>query len=223
MLRSLKIEMFWDQETKPAVAAPFGDFFGIGLGETAKFENDLFANPEGKSFNCFIPMPFKKGAKIQITNESDKNLDLIFFDINFQRLKHWEENFLFFHCFWNRDTSTTLSKDFEIMPSVKGKGKFLGTNIGVIANPAYKGYWWGEGEVKIYLNGDNKYPTLVGTGTEDYIGTGWGQGEFSHRYNGCLIANKDSKWAFYRYHIPDPVFFKSAGARLTVTFLGGMM
>src|SRR5688572_25698616 len=79
MLRSLKFEMFWDDETKPAVSVPFGDFFSIGLGKTATFNNEFFANPEGRSFNCFIPMPFKKAAKIQITNESDVRLSHIFY------------------------------------------------------------------------------------------------------------------------------------------------
>src|SRR5580658_8069725 len=70
MLRSLKLEMFWDGEAKPAVAAPLGDFFGVGLGRTAKFHNALFASPEGRSFICYVPMPFRKGARIQFTNES---------------------------------------------------------------------------------------------------------------------------------------------------------
>ncbi|CAN5190786.1 hypothetical protein BH11BAC6_BH11BAC6_08890 [soil metagenome] len=73
MLRALKIEMFWDNETKPAVSVPFGDFFGIGLGKTATFQNALFSNAEGRSFVCIIPMPFKKAAKITIVNESSKN------------------------------------------------------------------------------------------------------------------------------------------------------
>ena len=80
MLRSLKLEMFWDKEENPAVAVPFGDFFGFGLGRTAKFTNALFVNPEGRSFNCFISKPFKKYAEVKITNESDQDLKMIFFD-----------------------------------------------------------------------------------------------------------------------------------------------
>src|SRR5689334_21487280 len=86
MLRSLKLEMFWDGESKPAVSVPFGDFFSVGLGRTAAFDNSFFANPEGRAFSCFIPMPFKKGAKIQVTNESSKRLSHLFFDINYQTL-----------------------------------------------------------------------------------------------------------------------------------------
>jgi len=81
----------------------------------------------------------------------------------------------------------------------------------VFANPVYENHWWGEGEVKMFIDGDTNYPTLAGTGTEDYIGTGWGQGEFFNDYTGSLYANKnnDNGWCFYRYHIPDPVFFRS--------------
>jgi len=209
MLRSLKFEMFWDGEKKAAVSVPFGDFFGIGLGQTATYHNAFFANPEGRSFLCFIPMPFKTGAKIQITNESGKRLSHLFFDINFEKVNEWKNDYLYFHSYWSRDTATTLAKDFEVLPAISGKGRFLGMNVGVIANPIYKNFWWGEGEVKIYLDGDKQFPSLVGTGTEDYIGTGWGQGEFYNDYSGCLIANKNNTdWAFYRYHVPDPIFFK---------------
>ena len=221
MLRSLKIEMFWDNETKPAVSVPLGDFFGVGLGKTATFQNALFANAEGRSFNCFIPMPFRKAAKIVVTNESAKRLDYIFFDVDYSLMDKWNEDNLYFHAFWHRDTATQLSKDFEILPKINGKGRFLGSNIGVSADLRYKKAWFGEGEVKIYLDGDKEYPTLVGTGTEDYIGTAWGQRKFINSYSGCTIADDSLKeWAFYRYHIPDPVFFKE-DIRATIQQMGG--
>ena len=221
MLRSLKLEMFWDDEKKPAVSVPFGDFFGMGLGKTAKYNNVFFGNPEGRSFLCYIPMPFKKAARVQVTNESGKRLSHLFFDINFQRLEKWNNDNLYFHAYWNRDTATQLAKDFELLPRINGKGRFLGVNVGLKANPIYEQYWWGEGEVKMYLDGDKEFPTLVGTGAEDYIGTGWGQGEFYNDFAGCLFANKDSTgWAFYRYHVPDPIFFKT-DIKVTLQQMGG--
>ncbi|MCF6332686.1 MAG: DUF2961 domain-containing protein [Draconibacterium sp.] len=221
MLRSLKIEMFWDGNEKPAVSAPFGDFFGDGLGILVAHENELFANPKGRSFNCFIPMPFKSGAKVLLTNESDSDQKMIFYDINFVKLKEWNEENLYFHCFWNRDTATTPGVDYTILPQIEGKGRFLGVNFGVIGNPVYKKSWWGEGEVKMYINGDTDLPTLVGTGTEDYIGTAWGQGKFTIRYTGCLFAdNENDYWTFYRYHIPDPIYFKNE-IRVTIQVMGG--
>lgn len=221
MLRALKIEMYWDNALKPAVSAPFGDFFGVGLGLRTPFENSFFSDPEGKSFNCFIPMPFQKKAKIILVNESDEILDLTFYDITYTLSETPNKNALYFHCYWNREQRTTLGKDFEILPKVEGKGRYLGTNIGVFENPDYKGTWWGEGEVKVYLDGDSDYPTLVGTGTEDYIGTAWGQGVFSHQYQGCLVADDEKGlWAFYRYHIPDPVYFHKE-CKVTIQQMGG--
>jgi hypothetical protein len=221
MLRSLKLEMFWDGSPKPAVSVPFGDFFSVGLGRTAAFHNVFFANPEGRSFQCFIPMPFRTGAKITVTNESGKDLSHLFFDIDYQLTEEWDENNMYFHSYWSRDTATIVGKDFEMLPAVNGKGRYLGVTVGVNSNPAYGTSWWGEGEVKIYLDDDTEYPTLNGTGTEDYIGTGWGQGAYANPYAGCLVADDQRKqWSFYRLHVPDPVFF---GSKCTVALqqIGG--
>jgi hypothetical protein len=221
MLRSLKLEIFWDKSPTPAVAVPFGDFFGVGLGRTAAFENALFVNAEGRSFQCFIPMPYKSGARVVVTNESTKDLSHIFWDIDFQETERWDNDNLYFHANWNRDTATALAQDFELLPTVKGRGRFLGVNVGINANPVYLSSWWGEGEVKVFLDADTEYPTLVGTGTEDYIGTGWGQGQYANAYAGCLIADGDNRqWAFYRFHVPDPVFFANS-CRVTLQQIGG--
>ncbi|MDH5609053.1 MAG: DUF2961 domain-containing protein [Cyclobacteriaceae bacterium] len=223
MLRGLVINMYWDGETKPAVSVPFGDFFGIGLGRTASYETALFSNPEGRSFNAYIQMPFQKAARVEVVNETEKDLDMIFYDIDLQLLDRWNPNFLYFHAYWQRDTATTPGIDVEILPLIKGKGRFLGTNFSINANPVYGTNWWGEGEAKIYLNGDGEFPTLVGTGTEDYIGTGWGQGSYFHSYQGCSVADQQNfQWSFYRYHIPDPIFFKS-DFRMTIQQMGGSM
>lgn len=221
MLRSLRLDMYWDGESKPAVSVPFGDFFGVGLGKTNVFENALFANPEGRSFLSFIQMPFKKSAKIVLTNEGNKDLNNCFFDVNYNLVKTWNDNWLYFHAYWHRDTATKLTEDFEILPHVEGKGRYLGTNIGVNANPVYPKSWFGEGEVKVFMDGDKTYPTLNGTGTEDYIGTGWGQGRFILNYSGCTIQNDSSgEIAFYRFHIPDPVYFKTE-CKVALQQIGG--
>ena len=223
MLRGLKIEMFWDGEAKPAVSAPFGDFFGIGLGRRVVFESEFFSDPEGRSFNCCIPMPFRKAAKIVVTNESVKDLDMLFYDINATVSPEPDPESMYFHCYWSRDTLTTLKEDFEILPKVRGRGRFLGVNMGVQANPVYDKSWWGEGEVKAYLDGDSKYPTLVGTGTEDYIGSAWGQGQYANRYQGCTVADTEADhWCFYRYHVPDPIWFYH-NCRITMQQIGGNM
>jgi len=220
MLRSLRLEIFWDDAEKPAVSCPLGDFFGIGLGRRTAFENALFSDPEGRSFNCFIPMPFRTAARVTLTNESDEILWGLFFDIDFLiHVDHSSET-LYFHSYWRRESPNELGEDFDILPAVKGNGRFLGCNIGVMADPRYAKTWWGEGEVKIWFGDDNN-PTLCGTGTEDYIGTGWGQGFFNHRTQGCLVADGEKDhWAFYRYHIDDPVFFDE-GCKVSIQTLGG--
>lgn len=223
MLRSLKLEMFWDGVTKPAVVAPLGDFFGVGLGRTAKFSHALLASPEGRSFVCTIPMPYRTSARIQLTNESTQPLTHLFFDVDFLSTARPDDEALYFHAYWHREPSTTLGRDFELLPRIEGRGRFLGVNVGVVAHPRYEDTWWGEGEVKIYLDGDDAWPTLAGTGTEDYIGTGWGQGEFFNDHAGCLIADAPNRqWAFYRFHLPDPIFF-ARGCRVTLQQIGGAM
>ena len=168
-------------------------------------------------------MPFRKAAKIIIVNESDKKLNNIFFDVDYSLLKSWNDDYMYFHAFWNRDTATTPGKDFELLPHIQGKGRLIGTHVVVNANPRYRKSWWGEGEVKMYLDNDGEFPTLVGTGTEDYIGTAWGQAAFNNRYTGCLSANDSlDKWSFYRYHVPDPVYF-SSGIRVALQQIGGNM
>jgi len=221
MLRSLRLDMFWDNEDKPAVSVPLGDFFGVGLGRTAAFQNQFFANAEGRAFQCFIPMPFRDGARITVTNDSPGKLSHIFFDVDYQLEAGWNENTLYFHAYWSRDTATTLARDFEILPAVKGFGRFLGTNVGINANPLYKTSWWGEGEVKTYLDDDSEWPTLAGTGTEDYIGTGWGQGAYINNYAGCTIADPAGRqWCFYRLHVPDPVYFATS-CKVALQQIGG--
>lgn len=222
VLRSIKIEMFWDGASTPAVSVPLGDFFGLALGRKVAFQNALFSDPEGRSFTSYIPMPYHKSARIVLVNESNKTVNL-FYDINFQKVKSHGGDVMYFHAYWNRVEKTELARDFNILPDVKGKGRYLGTNMGIITDPLYEKSWWGEGEVKIYVDGDSDLPTLNGTGTEDYIGTGWGQGMFVHQFQGCLVADEPNRqWAFYRYHIPDPVYFTS-NLKVTIQIMGGEM
>jgi hypothetical protein len=128
---------------------------------------------------------------------------------------------LYFHATFRRENPTRMREDYEILPRVEGKGRFLGVNIGVIADKKlYGSSWWGEGEVKVYLDGDHEYPTLSGTGTEDYIGTGWGQGQYFNLYQGCSIADGPAmRYCFYRYHVPDPIYF-TKDIRVTIQQIG---
>jgi hypothetical protein len=218
-LRSIHLDMYWDGASRPAVSVPLGDFFGIGLGRMAAFQSALFTDPEGKSFNCYIPMPFKNHAKIVFVNQSEQN-QLLFYDVDLTALKKPIKNLTYFHACWNNKQSSELGHDFEILPEIKGEGRFLGCNISVKADPVYGDTWFGEGEVKMYIDGDAQ-PTLAGSGTEDYIGSAWNLGAFNQLYQGATIVDKAKKeYAFYRYHIPDPVYFNN-DCRVTIQQMGG--
>ena len=223
MMRSIRLRIYWDGESKPAVDVPFGDFFGYGLSEVVRYESALFSNPEGRSFNCMIPMPFRLAARVVITNESAKNIPEVFFDIDFIKLDKLEEDALYFHAFWTRQKTSELGVDFEFLPEIEGKGRFLGVNIGVNADPVYGNTWWGEGEVKMYIDNDEEFPTINGTGTEDYIGTAWGQGEYTNLYQGCTLADDSARqYAFYRFHIPDIIGFHQNFSASIQQIGGGM-
>ncbi|RKX46166.1 MAG: DUF2961 domain-containing protein, partial [Verrucomicrobia bacterium] len=220
MLRSLRLEMYWDQSDKPAVSVPLGDFFGASVGQLPVFENALFSSPEARSFTCVLPMPYRTGARVTVSNDSDIPLRYIFYDIDFTQGETHPDDMLYFHAHWRRERWTTLREDFEILPKIAGEGRFLGCNVGVLLKPGNTG-WWGEGEVKVYLDGDAQWPTLVGTGLEDYIGTGWGLGAYANQFQGCPIADhKTGRYSFYRYHIPDPIYFDE-DCRVVIQQIGG--
>ncbi|MGZ5245491.1 MAG: glycoside hydrolase family 172 protein [Flavitalea sp.] len=220
MLRSMKLEFYWDDEKTPAVSVPLGDFFGHALGKMSAFENELFSSPEGRSFNSIVPMPFRKAAKVLLVNESDRKQTL-FYEIDFIKVKQHPSMTLYFHAFYNDNAGTKLGEDYTLLPALNGRGRFLGTHMGIITDSLYSTSWWGEGEVKIYIDDDGENPTLVGTGTEDYIGTGWGQGKYINRYQGCWLADsKTREWSFYRYHIPDELYFNK-NIRVTIQQMGG--
>lgn len=229
-LKGYKLECFWDGEEKPAVSVPLGDFFCFNSGKQSAMENEFFSNPEGRSFNCYIPMPFRTGMKITITNETGfarregapdlaMTEPMFFYQIDYT-LGDDVSNALYFHAYYNREESTVAKRDYVILPRLEGRGRYLGASFGVIANPLLGKSWWGEGEVKCYLDGDGEFPTLAGTGTEDYIGTGWGQGQYAQRYQGCHQADHAAmRYAFYRFHAPDPVYF-AEDIRVTIQQIG---
>jgi len=220
-LRSLRLQFFWDGSSKPAVDVPLGDFFVYNLGKQVAFESALFSSGEGRSYNCYIPMPFKKAVKVLLINEGKERV-MLFYDIDYM-LHKLPANALYFHAYWNRSWSGQLGDDYVLLPKVRGKGRFLGISVGLNTDTSYSRSWWGEGEVKIYLDGDSKYPTINGTGAEDYIGSAWGLGKFINQYQGCTIANDSTgQFNFYRWHIPDAIYFNN-DIKVTIQQIGGWM
>ncbi|RYG42766.1 DUF2961 domain-containing protein [bacterium] len=221
MLRGLRLEAFWDGSETPAISVPLGDFFGHTLGRMITFENAFFSSPEGRSFNCCLPMPFRTGMRLVVTNDSGGDLNAMFYEVNVTLGDDHPEDALYLHALWRRENPTTPLRDYEILPRVSGRGRFLGAFIGVKADTGrYAKSWWGEGEVKIFLDGDARHATLCGTGTEDYIGTGWGQNHYAHLYQGCHLADHEAfEYGFYRFHAPDPVYFHQE-IRVTIQQIG---
>ncbi len=221
-LRGLVLRMYWEDQDWPSVEAPLQDFFGIPFARQVPFESCWFSNPEGRSFNCFIPMPFKTRARVELENQSPRECDNLFYDIDCTLGDQLPAELSYFHARYRRQNPTTPKQDFEILPRVEGRGRFLGCNVGVRPVKDFgEPVWFGEGEIKVYLDGDRELPTLVGTGTEDYLGSAWGQGAFDHRYQGCLLTeNANGVWGFYRYHQPDPVWFHQE-LRVTLQQMSG--
>jgi len=220
-LRSLRFQFYWDGNNKPAVDVPMGDFFGFNVGKPVAFQSALFSSGEGRSFICYIPMPFKKAAKVLLTNEGSEAVKL-FYDVDFN-LQKLSPDVLYFHASWTRQPTSRLGDDFLILPKMGGKGRFLGMTVGVNTDSSYSKSWWGEGEVKMYMDGDTEYPTIVGTGTEDYIGSAWGLGTFANLYQGCTVANDSTRqFNFYRWHIPDAIYFNK-DIKVVLQQIGGWM
>src|SRR5688572_24201935 len=220
-LRGMRIDMYWDGAKTPAVSAPLGDFFGIGLGRMAPFESHFFTSPEGRSFHSLVPLPLRHGMKIVLTNETGEEQPQVYYDVNYTVGDTLPAEALYFRAHFRRENPTGLRQDVEIRPRISGKGRYLGTNISVIANQEqYSATWWGEGEVKIFLDGDREFPTLAGTGTEDYIGSAYSLGAYSNLTQGAPIVDETKKqYALYRYHVEDPVYFRK-DIRITVQQIG---
>ena len=218
-LRSLRLQMFWDGESKPAVDVPLGDFFCNNLGKRIAFQSALFSSGEGRSFNCYIPMPFRKSAKVLLVNEG-KEAVMLFYDLDFMMGK-LSKDALYFHAYWTRQNSNKAGDDFVMLPKINGKGRFLGVSVGLNSDSAYGKTWWGEGEVKMYMDGDTQYPTINGTGSEDYIGSAWGLGAFTNLYQGCTLASDSLRqYVFYRLHIPDAIYFNT-DIKVVIQQIGG--
>ncbi len=240
MLRSLRLEMFWDGAAKPAVTTPLGDFFGTAFGLSPAFKNAYLANAEGRSYLVALPMPFRRGARIVLTNDGTVAQTQIYWEVDWEHLPAAPATpLLYFHAHWRR-AQPLVGMDFDILPAVHGEGRFLGAVVGLRANEAYTlpgrahdvgTFWWGEGEVRMFaddqgvelsgLAAANAHPTLAGTGGEDYFGTAWGLGKFTTAQAGCTVADPGSlQWSCYRFHGPDPVWFHH-GLRVAVQQIGG--
>ncbi|HOE66132.1 MAG TPA: DUF2961 domain-containing protein [Candidatus Hydrogenedentes bacterium] len=206
MLRNLILRFYWEGQETPSVEAPISDFFGVSHGRTAPFENAFQLMAEGKGFNSYFYMPFAKKAKLTITNEAEEDLGMFFYQVDYTLGDPVDADTPLFHAQFRRVANTTLYEDFVILDGVEGKGRFLGVNFGLIDRYAAYNVWWGEGEVKMYLDDDTDYPTICGTGSEDYACSAWGLGQFHARECGAPFI-QGAYVSFYRFHVSDPIYF----------------
>ncbi|QHT61863.1 DUF2961 domain-containing protein [Paenibacillus lycopersici] len=235
VLRDLVIRMFWDDETEPSVEVPLGDFFCNGFGIRTNVNSlPICVAPTG-GMNCYIPMPFRQSARITIVNQHATDIGGFFYAFNYALVDELPENTAYFHAQWRREAVTELGKDYTILDNVKGEGHYIGTYL---AWAALERYWWGEGEIKFYMDGDDEWPTICGTGTEDYVGGAWcfnnmEQGvpeSYSTPYLGYQFYKESTKidpWyghnvpmhGMYRWHLLDPIRFEK-DLRVTVQQIG---
>lgn len=172
--RFILLKIYWDNEKEPAVNCPLGDFFCNGFGERYNiFSEPITVAPSG-GMNSYFEMPFRKHAKITLTNLFKEDIRSFFYTVNYEKHHELEQD-LYFHASWNRERQTKLTEDYVLLPKIEDRGFYVGTFIGLTA---LERYWWGEGEFKFYIDGDDKYPTITSTGMEDYFGGAWAFHEF---------------------------------------------
>ena len=230
--RTSILRFYWDDEADPSIECPVGDFFACGWGKYCQISSmSVCVNP-GSAFNCYWQMPFRKKARITLENIGDKDMTL-YYQINYTLTKV-PSDAAYFHAQFHRESPLRTKGTFTILDGVKGQGQYVGTYL---AWEVHSPGWWGEGEIKFFLDGDKTFPTICGTGTEDYFcgsydfDTTGADGKrhytpFSTPYTGlaqALPADKHEepgqRFGLYRWHIMDPIRFEQ-DLKVTIQALG---
>ncbi|MBI4551653.1 MAG: DUF2961 domain-containing protein [Candidatus Latescibacteria bacterium] len=214
------LRFYWDEETTPSVEVPLGDFFANGHGLRYNVTSlPIVVNPSG-GFNSYWPMPFRKHARITIENQHHEAIHGFFYQITYA-LSPVPDDAGYFHAQWRRSTTPQARPEHVILDRIAGHGHYVGT---ALAWTQLANGWWGEGEIKFFIDGDGEDPTICGTGTEDYFGGAWGFGDtFSTAFLGYplwrKVAGEVPKHGLYRWHIIDPIRFEQ-DLRVTIQALG---
>lgn len=229
--RRLVLRMYWDAEETPSIEVPLGDFFCMGWCERANVNSlPIAVNPAG-GFNSYWEMPFRKGARITVENTWDEPCRGFFYQITYA-LTDVPEDAAYLHAQWRRSNPLPERTDHILVDGVRGCGHYVGTYMAWQTNSCG---WWGEGEVKFYLDGDTDFPTICGTGTEDYFGGAWDWEQPAGQY--CIYSTpflgmpqvitagaqgmyrSQQRHGMYRWHIMDPIRFEE-DLKVTVQALG---
>ncbi len=218
--RDLILRIYWDDENSPSVETPLGDFFCNGWAARANvLAMPINVNPLG-GMNCYFPMPFRKHARMTIENRGVEDCPHFFYTINYA-LTEIESDDAYFHAQFRRTNPLPYMQDYVILDGVRGAGHFAGVYMAWQQNSHG---WWGEGEFKAFIDGDGDYPTICGTGTEDYFGGAWGFGaNYSAPFLGYPYGQTDFKvgnrHGLYRFHIMDPIRF-ATDVKITMQAIG---
>lgn len=215
------LRFYWDGESTPSIEVPVPDFFAVGHGKFAPVQSlAVVANPSN-ALNCYWPMPFRKHVRVTLTNESpDQDLQLLAYQIDYAEMEV-PDNAAYFHAQYRR-ARTDVQNPYVILDGVQGQGRYVGC---FLAWTQLSKGWFGEGEIKFYIDGDRDFPTICGTGTEDYFCGSYGfPSSFSGPYTGTTLPASDSAeppsfWSLYRWHIMDPICFER-DLRVTIQALG---
>ncbi|MDX9940511.1 MAG: DUF2961 domain-containing protein [Sphaerochaetaceae bacterium] len=243
VLRDLILRIYWDDEASASVEVPIGDFFCCGFGTFCRVDSLMVSVAPMGGMNCYWPMPFKKRARITLENDHVDKIERFYYSIDHTLEESLPPQTANFHAQWRRSPVCPPGTDHVILDSVVGRGHFVGTYL---AWASLGRYWWGEGEVKVFLDDDDQYPTICTTGTEDYFGGAWcywepdSQGSPSERHIGTYstaflgypyhststshpIRNYSRETVpshgLYRWHILDPIHFRRH-VRITVQQIG---
>lgn len=234
-MRAVRLEAFYDGMEEPSISVPLVDFFGAPLGRPVPLVTALSAIQEGRGFNAYYPMPFEKRLRFELVNESNGR-QLLYYQIDYTLEKtrdaageaRREPSYL--HVAFRRENPTVQKRDFVILEGLRGPGRFLGSVVGIRVFQDELFAWYGEGEVKMYLDGDTTHPTICGTGLEDYVGTAWAMGPHQTPHQGVPFEIRDpaqpdrrmpDMTSFYRWHLADPVVFRES-LRVTIQQIGAV-
>ena len=233
--RDLILRIWWDDQQHPSVEAPVGDFFCSGWNQFAQLSSLAVCVNPGRAFNCYWEMPFRKAARIEIENRDPQNAGIIYYQINYA-LTDVPEDAAYFHAQFRRTNPLPYGEDYTIVDGIIGQGHYVGTYMAWGVNNSG---WWGEGEIKFFMDGDDAFPTICGTGTEDYFCGAYNfdggvvddtmesrYREFSTPYAGLhQVLRPDGtyrsqqRFGMYRWHLSDPIRFES-DLRVTIQALG---
>ncbi len=234
--RNSIIRFYWDDETAPSVEVPVGDFFCMGWNRYSPLRSLAVCVNPGSAFNCYWPMPFRKKCRITMEN-IDNNDMVLYYQVDYI-LTEVPADAAYFHAQFRRVNPLPYKTNYVLVDSIKGKGQYVGTYL---AMGVHNNGWWGEGEIKFYMDGDTDYPTICGTGTEDYFCGSYDfdtkkknqygveetdYTEFSTPYSGLpQVIRGDGhydvaqRFGMYRWHITDPIRFEKS-LKVTIQALG---